>query len=386
MTPLLMIAVILFLVLCWLMISIALGSHKLGGLEETAPIATTNPPRVSIIVPACNEEKTIASALETLLAQDYADFEVIVVNDRSTDGTGEVLAGMGRRYPGLVIHEVHELPEGWLGKHHALHCGVAMAKGDIFLFTDADIHMAPDTVARAVHRLEQAGLDHLCLLFRNKAKGRLLNAFILDVGSGLFLLFKPWLAANPKSRRFMGVGAFNMVRRLAYDQVGGHAAIRSHPLDDLMLGKIIKEAGLRQECLRGYAFVTVDWYHSVGAMIDGLMKNVFALAGYNTTLALTGALGVGLLTILPPWGMLLCQGPARYVFGLCVLLRLFFFGLAARHAGLSPWLAPVALITPYLSIYTILRAVFVTLKNKGIIWRGSHYSLEELRRKDRSLL
>ncbi len=386
MTFLLVIALLLFLILGWMMICIAVGSRKLGGLEDTAPIATTNPPRVSIIVPACNEEATIAPALGTLLAQEYANCEVIVVNDRSMDGTGEILAGMGRRYPGLVMHEIHELPEGWLGKHHALHCGALLAGGDILLFTDADIHMAPDTVARAVHRLEQAGLDHLSLLFRNKAKGRLLNAFILDVGSGLFLLFKPWLAANPKSRRFMGVGAFNMVRRSAYERVGGHAAIKSHPLDDLMLGKIIKEAGLRQECLRGYAFVTVDWYHSVGAIIDGLMKNVFALTGYNTPLALTGALGVGLLTILPPWGMLFCPGPARYVFGLCVLLRLVFFGVAARHAGLSPWFAPAVLVTPYLSVYTILRAVFVTLKNKGIVWRGSHYSLEELRRKNRSLL
>jgi len=386
MEPMLVIAVILFVILGWMVINIALGSLKLGSLGETAPITTTNPPRVSIIVPACNEETTIAPALETLLAQDYADFEVIVVNDRSTDGTGEVLAGMGRRHSGLVIHEIHEMPEGWLGKHHALHCGALLAKGDIFLFTDADIHMAPDTVARAVHRLEEAGLDHLCLLFQNKAKGWLLNAFILDVGSGLFLLFKPWLAANPASRRFMGVGAFNMVRRLAYERVGGHEAIKSHPLDDLMLGKIIKEAGLRQECLRGYEFVTVDWYHSVGAMIDGLMKNVFALVGYNTMLALTGALGIGLLTILPQWGALFCHGPARYVFALTVVLRLFFFGQAARQAGFSCRITPAALITPYLTIYTILRAVLLTLRRKGIVWRGSHYSLEQLRRKNRSLL
>lgn len=386
MEPLLVLAVLLFFILSWMLMEIVLGSRKLSRLGEIAPVAAANSPRVSIIVPACNEAKTIAPALETLLAQDYADLEIIVVNDRSTDGTGEVLGGMRRRHPGLVILEIHELPAGWLGKHHALHCGAALAKGDILLFTDADIHMASDTITRAVSRLEQAGLDHLCLLFRNKARGWLLNAFILDAGSGLFLLFKPWLAADPRSRRFMGVGAFNMVRRQAYEQVGGHAAIRIHPIDDLMLGKIIKEAGLSQECLSAYEFVTVDWYASTGAMIDGLMKNVFALAGYNTALALAGASGAGLLTIAPQWGALLCHGPTRLVFFLTVALRLAFFSQAARHSGLSPWLAPAALLTPYLSVYTIVRAVVVTLKNKGITWRGSHYPLEELRRKNRSLL
>ncbi|MDO9042984.1 MAG: glycosyltransferase family 2 protein, partial [Desulfocapsaceae bacterium] len=364
----------------------AIGSHKLGSLGDIAPTTAADAPLVSIIVPACNEAETIGPALATLLAQEYPNLEIVVVNDRSTDATGEVLREMQQCHPELIILDIHELPPGWLGKHHALHCGAALARGDILLFTDADIHMAPDTVARAVNRLEQAGLDHLCLIFKNKAKGWLLNSFILDAGGGLFLLFKPWLAGNPKSRRFMGVGAFNMVRRQAYEQVGGHTAIKMHPIDDIMLGKIIKEAGLRQECLSGYDFVTVDWYHSIGAMIDGLMKNIFALVNFNTALALAGAVGVSLLTILPPWGVLLCHGPARLFFALTVALRLVFFSQAARYSGLSPWLAPAALVTPYVTVYTILKATFTTLKNKGISWRGSHYSLDELRRKNRSLL
>lgn len=382
----LLVAISLFIVMGWLTLDIAIGSRRLGSLGDIAPTTATDAPLVSIIVPACNEAETIGPALATLLDQEYARLEIIVVNDRSTDATGEILREMQQRHPGLIILDIHALPTGWLGKHHALHCGAALAKGEILLFTDADIHMAPDTVARAVPRLEQAGLDHLCLIFKNKAKGWLLNSLILDAGGGLFLLFKPWLAGNPKSRRFMGVGAFNMVRRQAYEQVGGHAAIKTHPIDDLMLGKIIKEAGLRQECLSGYDFVTVEWYRSTGAMIDGLMKNIFALVNFNTALALAGTVGVILLTILPLWGVLFSHGPARLFFTLTVALRLAFFSQAARHGGLSPWLAPAALVTPYVTVYIILRAIFLTLKNKGITWRGSHYPLDELRRKDRSLL
>ncbi len=382
----LLVAITIFIIMSWLTVDIALGSRRLGSLSDITPTAATDAPLVSIIVPACNEAKTIGPALATLLAQQYGHLEIVVVNDRSTDGTGKILREMQQRHPGLIILDIHELPDGWLGKHHALHCGAALAKGEILLFTDADIHMKPDTVARAVHRLKQAGLDHLCLIFKNKAKGWLLNSLILDAGGGLFLLFKPWLASNPKSRRFMGVGAFNMVRRRSYEQVGGHAGIKSHPIDDIMLGKIIKEAGLRQECLSGYDFVTVEWYHSTGAMINGLMKNIFALANFNTALALSGAVGIGLLTILPPWGVLLCHGPARIFFALTVVLRLAFFSQAARYGGLSPWLAPAALVTPYITVYTIIRATFLTLKNNGITWRGSHYPLDELRRKNRSLL
>lgn len=381
----LFVAITIFIIMSWLTLDIALGSRMLGSLGDSVPAAAKDVPLVSIIVPACNEVETIGPALATLLAQDYARLEIVVVNDRSTDGTGAVLREIQQRHPGLIILDIHELPQGWLGKHHALHCGAALAKGEILLFTDADIHMAPTTVARAVHHLEQVGLDHLCLIFKNKAKGWLLNSLILDAGTGLFFLFKPWLAGNPRSKRFMGVGAFNMVCRQAYEQVGGHVAIKAHPLDDLMLGKIIKEAGLRQQCLSGYDFVTVEWYRSTGAMIEGLMKNLFALANFNTALALAGALGVCLLTILPQWGVLLCHGPTRIFFSLIVLLRLAFFSQAARHGGLSPWLAPASLITPYITVYTILRATFTTLKNKGISWRGSHYSLDELRRKNRSL-
>jgi glycosyltransferase involved in cell wall biosynthesis len=383
---LLILSVSLFFMLAALTMDIVLGSRRLGSLRDVDPSVAVDKPSVSIIVPACNEAETIAPALVTLLAQRYAHLEIIVINDRSTDDTGEILREMQQRHPGLVILTVHELPEGWLGKQHALHCGAKLAKGDILLFTDADVHMAPSAVARAVCRLELARLDHLCLIFKNKAMGWLLNSLILDAGCGLLLLFRPWQAANPRSRRFMGVGAFNMVRRRAYEQVGGHEAIRMHPIDDIMLGKIIKDAGLRQECLLGYDFVSVNWYHSTRAMIAGLMKNVFALVNFHTALALLGAFCIWLFTILPQWGVVFTQGPARVFFGLAVLLRLAFFSQVARFSGFSLLLTPAVLVTPYIMVYIILSAVFITLKNKGIFWRGTFYSLYDLRRKNRSLL
>jgi glycosyltransferase involved in cell wall biosynthesis len=379
-------AVTVFAIELWAVFIIVRGGRRLGDLKNISPLPHLNGPLVSIIVPACNEAATIAPALITLLNQDYARCEVIVVNDRSLDDTGKILREIQCQYPQLVVLDIDELPKGWLGKHNAMHRGAVLAKGDILLFTDADIHMHPSTVTRAVHCLEQSRLDHLCLIFKNMAKGWLLNCLILDAGCGLLLLFRPWCAGNPKSPRFMGVGAFNMVRRQAYRQVGGHGTIKMHPIDDIMLGKIIKEAGLRQECLLAYDFITVSWYCSTLAMIGGLMKNVFALVNFNTALALVGAVGVALFTIVPQWGGVFAQGLAQFFFLMTISLRLFLLGQAARHTGLPPWLALAALITPYITVYIILKAVFITLKNNGISWRGSHYSLAELRRENRSLL
>ena len=377
----LLLAITIFIIISWATFDMALGSRKLGSLSDVEALSSSGRqiPKVSIIVPACNEADTIAPALATLLEQEYSNLEIIVVNDRSSDDTGKILHDIQQQHPQLIILDIQHLPEGWLGKNHALQQGATAASGDIFLFTDADIHLEASTVTRAVQHLTANHLDHLSLIFKNKAKGWLLNGLILDAGAGLFLLFKPWLAKAPSSKRFMGVGAFNMIRRPAYEQLAGHGSIKMHPIDDIMLGKIVKEARLRQDCLNGYDFVTVNWYASTTAMIDGLMKNIFALYNFNTALALAGTLGIMLLTILPQWAIFFSTGLSQLIFALIIIIRLAFFCLAARHAGLSSWLAPAALLTPYITAYTIIKATFTTLKNNGITWRGTHYSLELLR-------
>lgn len=377
-------ALIIFAVVLLSTLIIAWGARQLVDLAQTAPAAGKTGPLVSIIVPACNEEQTIAAALQTLVAQEYEQLEIIVVNDRSTDGTATVLAALQQRYPQLMVLTVNELPPGWLGKNHALQLAAGQARGDILLFTDADIHMAPSTVGRAVARLEAKGLDHLSLIFKNKARGWLLNGLILDAGGGLFMLFQPWRVAS-SPRHFMGVGAFNMVRRAMYEEVGGHGPLALHPIDDIMLGKVINEAGGRQECLSAYDYVTVHWYPSVAGMVDGLMKNVFALCDFKPLLALAAALAVALLTMVPPWGVLLTDGLARLFFLLTVLLRLLQFYGGCRHSGLSGWVIFSSFLTPYLTCYIILRSCLVTLVQGGIRWRGTLYSLEELRT-NRSLL
>jgi len=360
-------------------LEVAGGIRRMTWLGDIATLTESPIPRISIIVPACNEAATIEPALRSLLAQEYANLEIIVVNDRSLDATGAVLARLAGEFPALQVLTITELPEGWLGKNHALQSGAARASGEYLLFTDADVSLEKSTLARALQHVRANSLDHLSIFFENVGGSGLLNALFLEIGGGLLLLFKPWLAKDPKSKRFMGVGAFNLVKAATYREIGGHRKIAMHPIDDVMLGKLIKRQGYRQECLLGQGFVAVPWYGTVQEFINGLMKNTFAAYHYRLRAAAAGVGAILLLGVLPLWGLIFAPGPARLLFGGAVAIRILSFIHGFREGGISPWYVGWSLLTPYLSIYITVKSVFLTLRNQGITWRGTHYPLEKLK-------
>lgn len=360
-------------------VEVSLGMRQMISLDDVSPLHLKNVPKVSVIIPACNEEKTIEPALKSILAQDYPDMEVIVVNDRSMDQTGAVIEKMQKQYSGLQIHSIFELPGGWLGKNHALQFGANQARGEYLLFTDADIIMERSSVARAMHHMLENKLDHMCMFFKSIAPGGLLNALVLDAGGGLMLLLKPWKAKNPKSKRYMGVGAFNLVKSDVYKAIDGHSTIAMHPIDDVMLGKLIKHSGFLQDCLLGHNFVQVRWYGTVREFIDGLMKNTFAFYNYNMVNVLFGVLLVAVLNILPLWAFFFTSGITRGLFAVSVLVRILSFAGGFSNTGITPWYSIWGLFSPYVYVYIVLKAALTTTINRGIVWRGTYYSLDELR-------
>jgi hypothetical protein len=291
-----------------------------------------------------------------------------------------VLQQLQVRFPDLRIHEIADLPEGWMGKSHALSTGAALAKGDFLVFTDADVFLEKTTIARAVRYMSSNRLDHLTLVFKNVTHGWLLNSLILDMGMGLLFLVRPWMARNSGNSWFVGIGAFNMVRRLVYQEIGGHEGIRMHPIDDLMLGKMIKQHGFFQDCLLAYDFVLVPWYDSVRTMINGLEKNMFALVHYRVWLVPVVLFAIIVPNILPVWGVIFGNNDVRIICFLAVGIRLAACFKGLRMQDLPWWYLPGFIITPYISCYIIMISVFVTKINGGINWRGQHYALAELRK------
>ena len=376
-----LISIICLALTAMVIVELSVGFASLVDLNDQhgeSSSATT----VSIIVPACNEEEKIEAGLRSLAAQNHEQLEIIVVNDRSTDGTGEVIDRVRDEFPQIRRIDIEELPPGWLGKPHALHRGAEVATGDYLLFTDADVVLETTTISRAVTAMKQKNLDHLALVFKNSTSGGLLNAIVADIGAGLLWLIKPWRALVRESRFFVGVGAFSMVRADVYRTIGQHEQIRMQVIDDLFLGKLIKRGGYRQECMDGRGFVEVPWYQSVNELISGLMKNVFAFFNYNLWFMLFGLLALGLVVVLPYWGALFYEGAVRWFFIGAIAVRVLGIGVGLISSGVEKRALCWLLVTPFIVLYIIMRATMSALVQGGISCRGSFYPLDQLRKQE----
>ncbi len=379
---LLFVSAALCLTMLVIIVQIARGYGQLESLEATDPRSQTDQPLVSIIVPACNEEASIETSLRSLCQLDYSNLEIIVVDDRSVDRTAAVVESVRRDFPAVRLIRIRELPDGWLGKPHALQQGTDRARGNYLLFIDADVCLEKTTISRAVRAMEARQLDHLTLLFKNNSPGLLLNALIAELGAGLFFLVKPWKVKITGSKFFIGVGAFNMVRTSVYRSLGEHRKIRLQVVDDVYLGKLVKQGGYRQECMLAESLVTLPWYGSVPEMISGLMKNVYAFFFYRPSYVLFGIAAVSALTVVPMAGALFARGTEQYFFIATVFLRIAGIGGGMIRIGLPSVSIVFLLITPIISLFIIIRACFLVQRSGGVVWRESFYRLDRLKEAD----
>lgn len=373
---------ILCLVLTTLVIvELSVGFAGLAAVKdyhgETGPETT-----VSVIVPACNEEDKIEAGLRSLANQDYQQLEIIVVNDRSTDKTGKAIDCVKDEFPHILRIDIEELPEGWLGKPHALQRGADAASGDYLLFTDADVVLEQSTISRAMAAVQERRLDHIALVFKNSTRGGLLNAIVADIGAGLMWMLKPWRARITDSRYFVGVGAFNMVSARVYQEIGRHEQVRMQVIDDLFLGKLIKRGGYRQECMDGRGFVDVPWYCSVSELIEGLMKNVYAFFNYTLGYMAAGLLAISVIVVLPYWGVVFTDGLVLLCFFGTILVRVVGIGVGLIASGVEKRAVLWLVVTPFFMLYIILRATTLALVRGGISWRGSFYPMRALRKQE----
>ncbi len=354
------------------------GSQSIRRLRDV-PAPSGPLPRVSILIPARNEERNVEEALRSVLALDYENLEIDVVDDRSTDRTGEILDRMAAAEPRLRIVHVRDLPPGWLGKNHALWLGAEKATGEYLLFTDADIVMDPSTLRRAVGLMVRDGLDHLTASPQIERRGLLFEMFI-GVFSLFFALFvKPWKVKDPKSPRHVGIGAFNLVRAEAYRAAGGHRAIAMRPDDDLKLGKILKKNGFRQELVYGQGLIRVEWYASVRELIQGLMKNAFSGVDYRLSVIIGSTIIQLAVYVWPFLALVLTSGAARWLNLASILTLLTLCWANAPLTGLRRWHGIGFPVASLLFLYILWRATLTTLWNDGIDWRGTHYDLASLK-------
>jgi glycosyltransferase involved in cell wall biosynthesis len=356
-----------------------LGSRSICWLNEVPPLMAASGPRVSVIIAARDEERRIATGLASVLAQDYGDLEFIAIDDRSSDGTGAILDRFAATDARLRVVHVDQLPAGWLGKNHALQLGAEAATGELLLFTDADVEMAPSTLRRAVAYMLGEGLDHLVVAPRVELPSIGLRAVFGTFALHFNLAKKPWKARDPRSRASMGIGPFNLVRAAAYRRAGTHRPIAMRPDDDVMLGKLLKKKGCKQEMVFGGEAVIFEWYRSVPELIQGLAKNSFAALGYNVPTVLAATAAQVLLYVWPAAAVVATGGAVRWI-NLATWLSFGLVGLLTARFTHSPrWNGLVTPLATLLFVYIVWRSALIALWRRGISWRGTHYDLAELR-------
>ena len=334
-------------------------------------------PRLSVLIPACNEANTIEGALRTLLKQQYPNLEIVVVNDRSEDDTGAIIDRLASEDSRIRTVHIDHLPNGWLGKVHALKVAADQASGEYLLFSDADIHFSDNCLLRAVLYAEQESLNHLTLLPKMTSRSMWARFGIVSALRAILVAVKPWHVNDSQRPEGVGVGAFNMVRRVAFEETSGFEWFKMDVADDVALGQLMKNETGRSHVLLAYDDIEVEWYESVEQVFLGLEKNAFSqiarcdvrqglLLGY-----LAIWLGISPVVLLLmgetfwagiPWVGALSTGLIfQSTMGISILDTLGSFLFGDVMMGI-----------------VVLRSSWLGHKRGGVIWRGTVYTSSEL--------
>lgn len=359
---------------------IAYGALHLPIIKDIAPAPDADCPRISILLTARDEEEKLPAALATLMEIDYPNLEVVAVDDRSKDATGRILDDFAAQHPRLRVVHITHLPPSWLGKPHALQKAYEASTGEWLVFTDADVRFKPDVLRRAVTLAKQQNLEHLSLLCDVEMVGFWEKALITFFVAIFHLATNPHLVGSRRSPFYVGIGAFQLVKRTAYEASGTHRRLAMEVIDDMKLGKLIKRAGFRSGVGISQDSVVVRWHAGIGNLTRGVTKNFFAGFGYDLGFVAVGIAGLLLLNIAPFFELILGHGWVRIFAAVAIGIALGFYGGAAASMRVSPLYSLTFPLGSLLLSYMLLRSTVVTLWLGGIVWRDTFYPLEELKR------
>ena len=344
---------------------------RIPRLQTSPPIPDTWP-SVSLVITACDEEDTIERAFQSLLQLDYPHLEIIAVNDRSTDTTGAILERLAVDAPHVRVVHIETLPEGWLGKVHAMHSGAEASTGQWILFADADVIFSPDIIRRAVAHAESQDLDHFSLIPKMEPAPLLLDATVTG--------FVQLLVHQVYGFRAMpfGAGAFNMARRRCLEASEGLAWLKMEIADDSGLAWLITEAGGRSAAATALQGLRLRWYPTLSSMFRGLEKNAAIIVSQGRPYRVYLAWFAGMAVLHGPWLAALFWAEVWPAVGAGYGLLLLATARLKRRMQTPVWRAALAPIGLSLVLTAGLWSMVQIRRNDGISWRGTRYGWEEL--------
>lgn len=345
--------------------------------EKLHPSFPDSWPTLSIVISACNEAESIKQAVSTLLKQDYPDYEIILVNDRSTDETEKIINEIAKKDTRIKPVHIKELPPQWLGKTHAFHIATQRAAGEWILYTDADVHFKQGTLKKAIALALEKKVEHIALLPKPATNSFWLEVLIRTFGLTFLHITKAHNINKPGSNAYIGVGAFNMVKKDALAKTKGFEWLRMEVGDDLGLGLMLHNAGIKTYFALAFNYITLVWYPSIKKMIQGLEKEG---AFFSFTNMVFMCLIVWLSVCAPLVAILCFKISYLWVFGVFAFLSLLLCAIAGnikfKDTILPSLCIPIGQII--LSVI-LLRSTFLCKLRGGIIWRGTLYKTEDLK-------
>lgn len=358
----------------------------------TPALPPANAPLISVCVPARNEERNIRACVEAILAQDYPNFEVIVLEDRSTDSTAEILGNLAkvsnlRRVPFKVISG-SDLPKGWAGKPHALFQAAAAARGEWLCFVDADTFLSPTTLSSCDAKAIETNADMFTIM-TFQIMGSFWEKVVMPiVMTALSVGFSPRKVNDPKRKDAIANGQFILIKRSVYDAIGGHERIKDQIVEDKAIAEQIKWNGYRLIVADGYSMVRTRMYTSLPEMWEGWTKNIYLGLSDRPALMLLGAFGAFLLLVaalvLPLWPLL---GIYWYLhnggwLALAVIVKslilwaviLYARARVAISMGISPWYAFTLPLGSAVFATMMFTSAWKVISGKGVNWKGRIYT------------
>ncbi len=352
-------------------------SH-LERLDLTKHTAPASWPRVSVIMAAKDEAHAVGRAVRSRLDDDYPNLQVVLVDDRSTDGTGLAAVAAADGDARFTVVRVDTLPSSWLGKVHAMREGLDHADGDWLLFSDADVMVERGTLRRAIALCSHEEVDLLALIPAFKAGSFFVDGVWMAFLRGLIVMADPAKVRDPGSKVVLGAGAFNLVRRSAYEATAGLEHLRMETGDDVALASMVKNAGGRVRLVDGARCATVAIYRSIPQLLKGIEKNGSTTAAVAFPLLLLGA--ALLLSLLFAPFFALASGLAWLrILGVFTLVAYTVSDMYGLWRNTGTWLP--AIVWPVgvlIMVFGVIRATWLARRNGGVWWRGTFYSLGEL--------
>jgi len=352
--------------------------------KRTSPLVEPFP-HVTILIPAKDEGQRIAQCLASALGQDYPEFDVLAIDDRSGDQTGKIMDEMANADPRLKAIHVTELPAGWTGKNHALHRGAKEARGQWLLFIDSDVILQPQALSATLSVAVSRRYDMLSLILRHETRG-IWESVLVPIASAAFgSVYLMGLSNSQSNSHFFGNGQFMLIRRDAYDQIGGHEAVKNQYNEDMTLARIMKQSALRPRMAWGIELGSVRMYDSLATIMRGWSRIFFGSSCGSPwrSLCVMAVILLGCYSAYPAaaWGVWRLVHSNEPIMGIAWLaaatlhwtMTTVQLGIIYRWMGNRAIYAAAFFISGWFVMVMLCRAVWMCLTRR-VDWRGTSYS------------